>query len=61
VTQVRDLEGVVTHVICAEYRADGSCRLKNAANQGGPLSQLLEQMAEDGVGNRGTACVMGLV
>lgn len=60
VTQVTDLEGVVTHVICAEYQADGSCRLKQATKEGGPLSQFLERMAEDGVGTRGTACVLRL-
>ena len=61
VTQVMDLEGVVTHIICAEYQADGSCRLKTATKEGGPLARLLERMAEDGVSTRDTACVLRLV
>lgn len=58
VTQVTDLEGNVTHVICVEYQPDGSCRLKKAAQEGGPLSQLLQRTAEDSLSSRSTTCIM---
>jgi hypothetical protein len=61
VTQVTDLEGTVTHVICAEYQTNGSCRLKTAAQEGGPLSQLLERMAEDSLSTPSTACILRMV
>jgi len=58
VTQVTDLEGNVSHVICVEYQADGRCRLKKAAQEGGPLSQLLQRNAEDSLSSRSTVCIM---
>ena len=60
-TQVTDLEGTVTHVICTEYQTNGSCRLKTAAQEGGPLSQLLERMAEDSLSTPSTACILRMV
>jgi hypothetical protein len=59
VTQVTDLEGAVTRVICREYDAPtSSCRLKQSARGGGPLSQLLERVSEDTLDTRSTRCVM---
>jgi len=59
VTQVTDLEGTVTGVICTEYDAsDGTCRLKKSALGGGPLSQLLERVSEDTLSTHGTLCVL---
>ena len=59
VTQVTDLEGTVTRVICTEYGAsDGTCRLKKAALEGGPLAQLLERMSEDSLNTHSAVCVM---
>jgi hypothetical protein len=59
VTQVTDLEGAVTRIICTEYDAsDGSCRLKTSAREGGPLGQLLERVSEDTLDTRSTRCVM---
>ena len=59
VTQVTDLEGAVTRVICAEYDdSDGRCRLKKSAGESGPLGQLLERVAEDALDTRTTRCVM---
>jgi hypothetical protein len=57
VSRVTDLEGVVTSVICPEYvKANGSCRLVNRARNGGPLSQLLERLANDTRDNRTARC-----
>lgn len=59
ITQVTDLEGNVTQIICAEYDvASGSCRLKKSALEGGPLAQLLERMAEESLDTRSTRCIM---
>ena len=59
VARVTDLEGNVTRIICAEYdAADGSCRLKNATREGGPLAQLLERTSEHALDTRSTACVL---
>lgn len=59
VTCVTDLEGTVTTVICAEYdESAGSCRLKKAALEGGPLAQLLERVSEDTLTTRNTLCVL---
>lgn len=59
VTQVTDLEGSVTRIICAEYDAsDSSCRLKTSARENGPLAQLLERVSEDALDTRSTRCVM---
>ena len=59
VTQVTDLEGTVTRVICTEYDAsDGTCRLKKGALEGGPLAQLLERMSEDTPNTHSTVGVL---
>ena len=59
VTQVTDLEGNITRIICAEYHAsDGTCRLKKSAREGGPLAQLLERVSEDTRDTRSTVCVL---
>jgi hypothetical protein len=48
VAQMTELEGHVTQIICVEYDAStGTCRLMKAAREGGPLTQLLEAVAED--------------
>jgi len=48
VTVVTDLEGVITRVICPEYKEPtGICRLKRRADMSGPLSRLLERVSED--------------
>lgn len=57
VTRVTDLEGTVTRIICAEYEGtSGTCRMKKAALEGGPLSQLLERMSEETLTTRSTLC-----
>jgi hypothetical protein len=59
VTQVTDLEGAVTRVICAEYNdSDCTCRLKGAARASGPLGQLLERMSEESLETRSLRCVL---
>ena len=59
VTQVTDLEGNVTRIICAEYEdATGVCRLKKTALDGGPLAQLLERLSEQTLETRGTLCIL---
>jgi hypothetical protein len=59
VTRLTDLEGSVTRIICAEYvESGGSCRVKTAALDGGPLARLLERMSEDALDTRSTLCVM---
>lgn len=58
VTEVANLEGLVTRVICPEYDAEGNCRLMRAAFQGGPLTQLLERTREHTLDTRDTHCVL---
>ena len=59
VTRVTDLEDSVTRIICAEYEeSSGTCRLKKAALEGGPLAQLLERVSEDTLDTRSTLCVL---
>lgn len=59
ITQVTDLEGSVTRVICTEYgTSDGTCRLKKAAVEGGPLAQLLERVSDDTLNTHSILCVM---
>jgi hypothetical protein len=59
VTQVTDLEGAITRIICTEYVAsDGSCRLKTSAREGGPLGQLLERVSEETLDTRSPRCVL---
>jgi hypothetical protein len=53
---VTDLEGNVLRIICDELAADGTCRLKTSARQGGPLTQMLERVSEHTLDTRGTAC-----
>jgi hypothetical protein len=58
-TRVTDLEGTVVRIICPEYEASsGSCRLKKAARERGPLGQLLERVSLDTLDTRSTQCVM---
>jgi len=57
VTCVTDLEGTVTRIVCAQYDAStGLCRVKQGALVGGPLSQLLERVAEGTLASHGTRC-----
>jgi hypothetical protein len=59
VTQITDLEGAVTRVICTKYSdSDGTCRLKGSARESGPLGQLLERVSEDSLGTRSMRCVL---
>ncbi len=60
VSRVTNLEDEVTELICPEYvRHTGICRLKEQAEGGGPLAQLLERVSEDGLTTRGTKCELG--
>ena len=57
VTVIDDFEGAVDRVICPEYEAQGrSCRLKERAFSGGPLSQLVERISEETLGSRDNRC-----
>ncbi len=57
ITLVTDLEGMTSQVICPEYEeSGGTCRLKKAARQGGPLSEFLERAREEALANRSTRC-----
>jgi hypothetical protein len=57
VTRVIDLEGGTTRVICPEYEErTGICRLKRSAFEGGPLSQLLDRLAEETLDKPTTRC-----
>jgi len=59
VTQVTDLEGTVTRIICTEYEeSDSTCRMKTAARESGPLGQLLERVSEDTLDTRSPRCVL---
>jgi hypothetical protein len=59
VTQITDLEGAVTRVICAKYDdSDRRCRLKKVARESGPLGQLLARISEDALDTRSTRCVL---
>jgi hypothetical protein len=59
VTEVTDLEGTVTRVICAEYNdSNGTCGVKGSARESGPLGQLLERVSEDSLDTRSTRCVL---
>lgn len=54
-----NFEGGVKRVICPEYDdVAGTCRLMEAALQGGPLTQLLERNSEHTLGIRGPECVL---
>ena len=57
VTVITDLEGRVARVICPQLEEGGyTCRLKQEADTGGQLSQLLTRLSEDTLGERGTRC-----
>jgi hypothetical protein len=57
VTQVTDLEGRTTAIICDEYdRETDACRAKARAIAGGPLSQFLERVAEETLASRSMRC-----
>lgn len=59
VTGVTDFEGNVTKIICEKYEEPtGTCRLRSAVLQGGPLTQLLERVSEETLGTGGTQCVL---
>jgi len=59
VTRVVDLEGNVTQVICAEYKPDGTCALKKAALDEGPLAQLLDRASAEALSSRDVRCLYG--
>jgi hypothetical protein len=57
VTRITDLEGAVSRIICPEYQeSTGFCRLLCNADSGGPLSRLLERLAEGELGRRSARC-----
>ena len=57
VTRVTDIEGSVTQLICPAFElSGGTCRLRREAFTGGPLSQLLERVAEDTLAVRSARC-----
>jgi hypothetical protein len=57
VTRVTDLEGAVTRILCPAYdESSGLCRRLESAQNGGPLSQLLERVAENRLDRRTTRC-----
>ena len=57
VTRITDLEGAVSRIICPEYQeSTGLCRLLRHAETGGPLSRLLERVAEGALDRRGVRC-----
>jgi hypothetical protein len=45
-TRLLDFEGTVDRVICPEYQAGGTCRLKQETAADAPLSRLLERVQE---------------
>jgi hypothetical protein len=54
---IRDLEGTITKVICPAFEAaTGLCRVRREALCGGPLSQLMERVAEDTLSTRNAGC-----
>jgi hypothetical protein len=57
VARLTTFEGEVTKVICPEFDASSkTCRVKKAARQGGPLSQLLDSVAEQSLAHPDTRC-----
>ena len=57
VTRVIDLEGAVTRIICAEYDEPmRECRIKQRSLGGGPLSRLLDRVAEHTLDRSSTRC-----
>jgi hypothetical protein len=59
VTRVTDFEGNPTKIICEEYdEPTGTCRLRKTVLQGGPLTQLIERVAEETLDSSGTLCLL---
>ena len=59
VTCVTDLEGAVVTVICYEYDETAhTCRMKQAALKGGPLSQLLARVSENALTGAMATCAI---
>jgi hypothetical protein len=57
VSLVTDFEGQVLTIICPEYEsATRGCRIKRLSSGGGPLSALLERVAEGAPAARSTTC-----
>jgi len=57
VARLTTLEGEVVKVLCPEFEwATKTCRQKEASRRGGPLSQLLEQVSDQSLSDRGTHC-----
>lgn len=57
VTRVTDFEGHTVDVICPHFEdRSGTCRLKARASRGGPLSRLLERVAEQTLASRDDHC-----
>jgi hypothetical protein len=57
VSLVTNFEGEITTIICPEFEsATGGCRIRRLATEGGPLSEFLERVAEDGPPIRTTRC-----
>jgi hypothetical protein len=57
VTRVIDIEGSVTRLICPAFESPtGQCRIRREGLSGGPLSQLLERVAEDTLDVRSIQC-----
>jgi hypothetical protein len=61
VTRVTDLDGSVTRLIYSAYHEPtGICRLMTNAQSGGPLSRLLERVAEDTLDIPSARCIFAL-
>jgi hypothetical protein len=59
VTRVTNLEDELVRVICAEYdERAGICQVKHRAREGGPLSQLLERVAEGALDTKDSRCAL---
>jgi hypothetical protein len=59
VMRVTDLEGQTTRIICPEFESpEGTCRRMREAQQGGPLSQLLERASEHTLRTRDVHCIL---
>ncbi|HEU4891345.1 MAG TPA: hypothetical protein VFT47_07330 [Vicinamibacterales bacterium] len=56
VTRLLDFEGHVDRVICPEYQAGGTCRLKQTTAADAPLSRLLERVGTGTVAEHTLAC-----
>lgn len=57
VTRTSSLEGEITGIICAQYTpSTGTCRLKEFALQGGPLSRLVARAQEADLAASNTVC-----